>query len=117
VDVLGQAVEGAARGEVMVDPTLVAGLRPRSGGAVDRLTARQQEILGLLAQGLTNAAIAERLVLAEKSVENQLTAIYGELGFDRRAILPALRYILLRSAPPTRRTRRISTLLWLGRGW
>jgi DNA-binding NarL/FixJ family response regulator len=97
VDVLGQAVEGAARGEVMVDPTLVAGLRPRSGGAVDRLTARQQGILGLLAQGLTNAAIAERLVLAEKSVENQLTAIYGELGFDRReeAVHPRVRAVLV----------------------
>jgi DNA-binding NarL/FixJ family response regulator len=85
LEVLGQAVEGAANGQVMLDPQLVAGMRPRAGSALERLTGRQQEILALLAQGLTNAAIAERLVLAEKSVENQLTAIYGELSIDRRA--------------------------------
>jgi len=49
------------------------------------------------AQSLTNAAIAERLVLAEKSVENQLTAIYGELGIDRRAeaVHPRVRAVLV----------------------
>jgi len=97
VEVLGQAVEGAARGEVMVDPALVAGLKPRSGGALERLTPRQREILELLAQGVTNAAIAARLVIAEKSVENQLTAIYGELGIDRReeAVHPRVRAVLV----------------------
>jgi DNA-binding NarL/FixJ family response regulator len=63
----------------------VAGLTPRRRGQLERLTSRQREILGLLAQGLTNTTIAERLVLAEKSVENQLTVIYAELGVDRGA--------------------------------
>jgi DNA-binding NarL/FixJ family response regulator len=46
---------------------------------------------------LTNAAIAARLVIAEKSVENQLTAIYGELGIDRRAeaVHPRVRAVLV----------------------
>jgi DNA-binding NarL/FixJ family response regulator len=85
VETLERAIEGAASGEVTLDPTIVAGMRPKPGGPTGHLTPRQREILGLVAQGLSNAAIGERLVLAEKSVENQLTAIYGELGIDRRA--------------------------------
>jgi DNA-binding NarL/FixJ family response regulator len=72
-------------------------MHPRPGAATARLTARQREILGLVAQGLSNAAIGDRLVLAEKSIENQLTAIYGELGIDRRAsadVHPRVRAVL-----------------------
>jgi DNA-binding NarL/FixJ family response regulator len=90
VGTLDRAVEGAAAGTVTLDPAIVAGMRPKAGGALSRLTTRQREIMGLVAQGLTNAAIAEQLVLAEKSVENQLTAIYGELGIDRRALDPSV---------------------------
>lgn len=89
IETLDRAVEGAAAGTVTLDAAIVAGMRPKVGGPLARLTERQREILGLVAQGLTNAAIAERLVLAEKSVENQLTVIYGELGIDRRAIDPS----------------------------
>jgi DNA-binding NarL/FixJ family response regulator len=84
IETLDRAIEGAASGTVTIDPTVVAGMRPKAGGALAGLTPRQREIMGLVAQGLTNAAIAEQLVLAEKSVENQLTIIYGELGVDRR---------------------------------
>jgi DNA-binding NarL/FixJ family response regulator len=90
IETLDRAVEGAATGTVMLDPAVVAAMRPRPGGPLTRLTPRQREIIGLLAQGLTNAAIAEQLVLAEKSVENQLTAIYGELGIDRRGLDPTV---------------------------
>jgi DNA-binding NarL/FixJ family response regulator len=53
--------------------------------------------VGMLGQAVEGAAIAERLVLAEKSVENQLTAIYGELGIDRReeAVHPRVRAVLV----------------------
>jgi DNA-binding NarL/FixJ family response regulator len=84
VATLRRAVEGAADGEVVLDPRLVAGMRPRAGGHLERLTPRQRDVLALVAQGLTNAAIAQQLVLAEKSVENQLTDIYRALGIDRR---------------------------------
>lgn len=97
VDALGRAVEGAASGEVVLDPQLVASLRPRRGSLLMNLTARQLQILGLVAQGLTNAVIADRLALAEKSVENQLTIIYGALGIDRReeAVHPRVSAVLL----------------------
>jgi DNA-binding NarL/FixJ family response regulator len=84
IETLDRAIEGAAKGIVTLDPAVVAGMQPRSGSHLDHLTPRQKDILGLVAQGLTNAAIAEKLVLAEKSVENQLTSIYGELGIDRK---------------------------------
>jgi DNA-binding NarL/FixJ family response regulator len=90
IETLDRAVEGAANGNVTLDPAIVAGIRPRAGGPLARLTPRQRDIIGLVAQGLTNAAIAHRLVLAEKSVENQLTAIYGELGIDRRDVDPSI---------------------------
>jgi DNA-binding NarL/FixJ family response regulator len=93
---LDRAVEGAAQGEVTLDPQVVASMRPKSGTRVDKLTPRQRDIISLVAQGLTNAAIADRLVLAEKSVENQLTAIYGELGIDRKedAVHPRVSAVL-----------------------
>jgi DNA-binding NarL/FixJ family response regulator len=84
VRALLRALEGAVVGDVVLDPSLVAGMRPREGGQLDRLTRRQQDILALLAQGLTNAGIAEHLVLAEKSVENLLTDIYEVFGIDSR---------------------------------
>jgi len=82
-ETLDRAVEGAASGTVTLDPAIVAGMRPNPGSPLSRLTRRQREIMELVAAGLTNAAIAEKLVIAEKSVENQLTNIYGELGVDR----------------------------------
>jgi DNA-binding NarL/FixJ family response regulator len=83
-ETLDRAIEGAANGTVTLDPAIVAGMRPNPGSPLARLTRRQREIIDLVAAGLTNAAIAAKLVIAEKSVENQLTSIYGELGIDRR---------------------------------
>jgi len=54
VAVLERAVAGATTGMVMLDPSLFTGMRPRVGGLLERLTPRQQEILGLIAQGFTN---------------------------------------------------------------
>ena len=85
VDVLGRTVSGAAAGLTVLDPQLVAGMRgrPRKQGLLSRLTPRQTEILELIAQGFSNASIAERLVLAEKSVENQINLLYQQLEIDR----------------------------------
>jgi len=111
IEILDRAVEGAATGTVTLDPAIVAGMRPKPGGAVARLTPRQREILGLVSEGLSNAAIAARLVIAEKSVENQLTSIYGELGLDRRegpAIHPRVSAVLtyLKDSRVSRSTTR-----------
>jgi DNA-binding NarL/FixJ family response regulator len=114
VETLERAIAGAANGTVTLDPSIVAGMRPKPGRPTGHLTPRQLEILGLVAEGLSNAAIGDRLVLAEKSVENQLTAIYGELGIDRRAtaeVHPRVRAVLAylqdsRLASGSRRARR-----------
>lgn len=74
-----RAIEGSKVGMVVLDPAVVAGLRPRQGSAVARLNPRHQEVLELLAQGYSNAAIAQQLKLSRKSVETYINAIYQEL--------------------------------------
>ncbi|MET0495324.1 MAG: helix-turn-helix transcriptional regulator, partial [Actinoplanes sp.] len=63
-----------------------------------RLSAREREILGLLAEGRSNVAIAELLRLAERSVEKHVTAIFTKLDLppartDHRRVLAVLRYL------------------------
>ena len=82
---LGRAIEGSASGFVVSDPAVVNGLKPRQGSFSARLTPRQQEVLSLMAQGYNNAAIAEKLVLGHKSVENYINAIYQELNLSQSA--------------------------------
>ncbi len=92
---LGRAIEGSAAGLVVLDPDVVSGLRPRQGSAVSKLTPRQQEVLALMAQGYTNAAIAGELVLGNKSVENYINAIYQELHLHQAdAIHPRVSAVL-----------------------
>jgi DNA-binding NarL/FixJ family response regulator len=74
-----RAIQGSKVGMVVLDPAVVAGLRPRQGSAVARLNPRHQEVLELLAQGYSNAAIALQLRLSRKSVETYINAIYQEL--------------------------------------
>ena len=76
------AVCSAAAGETVLDRALLDRVTPRAGSAVARLTQRQYEVLRLLAQGLSNAGIAERLDITEKSVQNHVYAIYATLGID-----------------------------------
>ena len=94
---LYRAIEGAASGLMVLDPALVANRRARSGGAIDRLTPRQREVLGLVAQGYTNNAIAEKLVVATKTVEKQLNLLYQELAVDRStsALHPRVKAVLI----------------------
>ncbi|OJV78501.1 MAG: DNA-binding response regulator [Cellulomonas sp. 73-92] len=79
---LVEAVTAAAHGQTMLDPALLAGMRPRRGSDVARLTDRQFEVLRLLAQGLSNVGIADRLSITEKSVQNHVNAIYATLDID-----------------------------------
>lgn len=97
VDTLARAIEGAAAQLVVLDPHLVVGRRPRVEGSVAGLTPRQREILGLIAQGFTNSAIASRLLVAEKTVENQINQVYQQLGLDRSqsALHPRVQAVLL----------------------
>ncbi|MBE3590634.1 MAG: response regulator transcription factor [Firmicutes bacterium] len=82
---LRRAVRGAAEGLVVLDPALVAGFTPRRPSRLESLTPRQREILALMAQGFHNGAIARRLRLTAKSVENQIHALYQALGIKEEA--------------------------------
>ena len=96
VAALARSLEGAAAGLVVLDPHLVSGRRPDQGPLAE-LTEREREILELIAQGYTNAAIAERLVLSARTVENRLNQLYHGLGLgsDRREFNPRVRAALL----------------------
>ena len=74
-----RAIETSKMGMLMLDPAMVRNLRPRQGSTAARLTPRHQEVLGLIAQGYNNAAIAERLSLSRRSVETYINNIYQEL--------------------------------------
>lgn len=84
---LARAIEGAASGLVVMDPTVVNSMKPRKGSLTAGLTPRQQEVLNMMAQGYNNAAIAEKLVLGTKSVENYINAIYQELTLSHNGPL------------------------------
>jgi len=106
---LTEAVAHVAAGHSLIDPALVERLlerirRPqgdgpatgtgthapgrggpaRPGSRTDTLTDREQEILTLIAEGLTNRQIGERLHLAEKTVKNYVSGLLAKLGFERR---------------------------------
>lgn len=84
---LARAVEGAASGLIVMDPTVVNSMKPRKGSLTAGLTPRQQEVLSMMAQGYNNAAIADKLVLGTKSVENYINAIYQELSLSHNGPL------------------------------
>jgi two-component system response regulator DevR len=78
------AVRAAATGEAVISPEMLARLLPRlgrrDGSQHQDLTEREREVLGLLAQGLTNAAIAERLVVSVHTVRNHIANLSAKLG-------------------------------------
>jgi DNA-binding NarL/FixJ family response regulator len=70
----------------------------RDDAALSRLTARQLEVLALLAEGRINAGIARRLVITEKAVVQHVSRIYDQLGIaasddDHRRVLAVMRYL------------------------
>ncbi len=94
-----RAIEGSRAGMVVLDPAIVANLRPRQGSSLAKLTPRHQDVLELLAQGYSNAAIAQKLTLSEKSVETYINVIYQALNVSNE---------------PGTHARVKATLLYLG---
>ncbi len=104
LDEVTAAVRAAAAGESVISPEMLARLLPRFGRssphAVDELTEREREVLALVAEGLSNAAIAERLVVSVHTVRNHIASLSGKLGAHsklealsiavRRGLLPDL---------------------------
>lgn len=97
---LADAVRRVARGESVIDPDVVARLlgRPRAHTPLDELTAREREILALMAEGRSNAGIADHLILDPKTIEGHVTRVFSKLGLepavgDHRRVLAVLTYL------------------------
>ncbi|UOE26795.1 response regulator [Agromyces soli] len=87
---LVDAVRAAASGRSLLPPAVSARLRPESEAAdhedprFGSLNLRERQVLVLVAEGLTNRQIGERLSLAEKTVKNYVSGLLRKLGFERR---------------------------------
>ena len=96
----GTAVRRVADGGSALDPAVVSELvgRKRRDDPVDQLTAREREVLELMAEGRSNQAIAERLFVTLRAVEKHVTSIFTKLGLpastdDHRRVLAVLAYL------------------------
>jgi DNA-binding NarL/FixJ family response regulator len=97
-----EAVRRVADGGTALDPDVVDRLigrrRRRPEGPLDRLTAREREVLALIAQGRSNAGVAEDLVITVAAVERHVTSIFDKLGLrqspeQHRRVLAVLTYL------------------------
>lgn len=100
VDDFVAALERVAAGETVVDPALVSQLvgRARESSPLDQLTQREREVLSLMAEGLTDRGISERLFVTPNTVETHVRHIIGKLGLpatpaDNRRVRAVLAYL------------------------
>jgi DNA-binding NarL/FixJ family response regulator len=82
LDELKDAIERIAAGGTVLDPEVVAQLLGRRHDPLTRLTPRERQVLALMGEGRTNAAIASALVIGTGAVEKNVTAIFQKLGLD-----------------------------------
>jgi len=94
------ALRRLADGETVVDPTIVARLfaRKRRADPLDKLTEREREVLALVAEGLSNRALAARLFVTERTVEAHVQQIFQKLRLStdpdsHRRVLAVLAYL------------------------
>ncbi len=70
---------------------------PRAGSALDDLSERELDVLGQVAEGLSNTAIAQKLVVSERTVEAHIRSVFTKLGLSdegtNRRVLAVLRYL------------------------
>lgn len=94
------AIRQVAEGGSVLDPEVVSHMLGRrgNGGPLERLTERETEVLGLMAEGKTNRAISQQLYMSERAVERHVTAIFTKLELpvtdqDHRRVLAVLAYM------------------------
>ena len=92
------ALERVAAGGSALDPEVVGQLLARSRHPLAQLTAREREVLALMAEGRSNAAIAGAMVVGEGAVEKHINSIFAKLGLpradrDHRRVLAVLHYL------------------------
>jgi DNA-binding NarL/FixJ family response regulator len=95
-----EAVRRVAGGGSWLDPLVVQRMvgRRRTANPLDRLTPREREVLGLIAEGRSNQGIADALVVTLAAVERHVTSIFSKLDLyperqDHRRVLAVLRYL------------------------
>ena len=98
VDEFLDALQRVAGGGSALDPEVVAQLLARSRHPLGDLTPREREVLALMAEGRSNAAIASALVVGAGAVEKHINSIFTKLGLapaerDHRRVLAVLRYL------------------------
>jgi DNA-binding NarL/FixJ family response regulator len=99
-DQFTDAIRTVAKGGTIMDPEVVAKLlgRRSQGEPLARLTAREREVLALMAEGRSNSAVAQRLFISEKAVGKYSTSIFAKLDLvpsedDNRRVLAVLAYL------------------------
>jgi len=94
VAVVADALRRIADGDCVIDPTIVSRLvaRKRARGPLDVLTEREREVLELLARGLSNAEIAERLVVSAGTVKTHVAHVLSKLDLRDRVQAVILAY-------------------------
>jgi DNA-binding NarL/FixJ family response regulator len=107
-DDLVDAIRRVGRGESLLDPAVTTRLLERLRGDPEddqlaKLTPQERRLLDLMAEGLTNRQIGERMFLAEKTIKNYVSNLLAKLGMSRRteAAVYAARLAERRSRPPS----------------
>ena len=100
VRMFADAVRRVAEGGSVLDPEVVARLvgRKRTAGPLDSLTPRERQVLALIAEGRSNAGIAQELVVTVAAIERHVTGIFDKLGLHaapeaHRRVLAVLKYL------------------------
>jgi DNA-binding NarL/FixJ family response regulator len=100
VDRFVDSVRRVAEGGSALDPEVVSQLvgRARRDDPLEELTPREREVLTLMAEGRSNNAIAEHMIVTERAVEKHVTSIFGKLGLapapeDHRRVLAVLAFL------------------------
>ena len=100
IDDFLDAVRRVGKGGTAIDPEVIGQLlgRRREADPLGELTPREREVLGLMAEGLSNRGICDKLVVSPKTIETHVNSIFGKLGLmpapdDHRRVLAVLAFL------------------------